>query len=516
MSAALGRIKRPELFFGFVSPIGADLRPSTASLRCFLEERGYQVIEVKVTSAFKPLAKYIKPEVDLTTHPTEKRYTSYIAYGNQLRTVFQDDSILSVASIVRIIQSRNRLVRRNNAEEYSAVAYILHQFKRKEEIDLLRSVYGPLFFQISVYSRRGARVAYLSQRFCEGENASDPSPFRGSAENIIQQDYDEIGVLHGQRVRSIFHDADFIVNMDIGEPSAAEQVTRLCNLVFGSNSISPTKIEYGMFAAKAAALRSLDLSRQVGAAIFTSRAEIVSLGCNEVPKAFGGTYWGDENADDRDYKYGYDGNDRRKRSVLSEIAAALDVSTPLDQLLESAAVKNSQLMDVLEYGRVVHAEMSAICDAARLGRSVENGVLYCTTFPCHICAKHIVDAGLSRVIFLEPYPKSRAASLHQDSIEVESEDRGSYAGSPAVKFEHFYGVPPRRYRELFERGRRKDASGNFVDFADGVPAPIITVTNPFYGASERHLVTKAGQILMDKIARDHTVLEEVESQEFIP
>ena len=40
-----------------------------------------------------------------------------------------------------------------------------------------------------------------------------------------------------------------------------------------------------MFAAKAAALRTLDLSRQVGAAIFSADGEIISMGSNEVPKA---------------------------------------------------------------------------------------------------------------------------------------------------------------------------------------------------------------------------------------
>jgi deoxycytidylate deaminase len=48
-------------------------------------------------------------------------------------------------------------------------------------------------------------------------------------------------------------------------------------------------MEYGLFLAKAAALRTLDLSRQVGAAIFSDKGEIIALGANEVPKAGGGT-----------------------------------------------------------------------------------------------------------------------------------------------------------------------------------------------------------------------------------
>jgi deoxycytidylate deaminase len=282
---------------------------------------------------------------------------------------------------------------------------------------------------------------------------------------------------------------------------------QFCELIFGSNEISPTKLEYGMYAAKGAALRSMDLSRQVGAAIFTSRGEILSLGSNEVPKAGGGTYWPDDDVDDRDFKRGGDGNEEKKRFVLMEVATALGVEAKIDELLANPKIKNSQLMDVLEYGRTVHAEMSAICDAARLGICIKGAVL-CTTFPCHLCAKHIIDAGISEVIFLEPYPKSRAANLHSDSVQVEGSDRGRYNLFPSVKFVHFHGITPRRYRELFERGRRKDAEGKFVAYVNYASAPIVDVKTPFYVEPESVLVNRAARAFLERLSKDHTVLHE--------
>ena len=77
-------------------------------------------------------------------------------------------------------------------------------------------------------------------------------------------------------------------------------------------------------------------------------------------------------------------------------------------------------MDLLEFGRIIHAEMSAISDAARKGVAIQGATLYSTTFPCHLCAKHIVASGIKRVVYLEPYPKSYANALHGDSIEVDS------------------------------------------------------------------------------------------------
>src|ERR1700737_2503365 len=76
---------------------------------------------------------------------------------------------------------------------------------------------------------------------------------------LLERDENEAEQKHGQRVASIFHDADFIISLDATE-TVESQVKRFCELIFGSNSISPTKSEYGLFLAKAAALRSLDLS----------------------------------------------------------------------------------------------------------------------------------------------------------------------------------------------------------------------------------------------------------------
>jgi deoxycytidylate deaminase len=74
--------------------------------------------------------------------------------------------------------------------------------------------------------------------------------------------------------------------------------------------------------------------------------------------------------------------------------------------------------------------------------------MYCTTFPCHNCAKHIVAAGISRVVFVEPYPKSRALELHDDAIILKHENE-SASGNHKVEFEPFVGLGPQRFLDLF-------------------------------------------------------------------
>lgn len=485
------KINYPELLFGFVAPIGADLRSSLDAFRAYLETHSYQVIEIKVTDVFDALARYVEPKRRLSKATELARYETYIAYGNQLRAVFGDD-FLAASSVRRVMDKRLR--HSKELGQFEKIAYLLHQFKRKEEIDLLRTIYGRLFFQVSVYSRRGARVDYLSRRFASSHNRPNAQAFRDAAETLISRDENQVEEKHGQRVASIFHDADFLVNLDSPE-TVDKQVNRFCELLFGSNVISPTKSEYALFVAKAAALRTLDLSRQVGAAIFSPAGEVIALGSNEVPKAGGGTYWCDEQFDDRDFNRRRDPNDDRKREIFAEIARLIAPGVNSSQLLRNRKVRDSQLMDSLEYSRIVHAEMAAITDAARCGHSIRGAVLYCTTFPCHMCAKHIVAAGLSRVVFLEPYPKSLAFDLHPDSLQVEGGDRGHYHSFPAVQFEHFYGVSPRRYREIFERSKRKDEHGKLVEYRDVSPRPIVDIYFPFYSQLERFFTAEATRSL---------------------
>jgi tRNA(Arg) A34 adenosine deaminase TadA len=136
------------------------------------------------------------------------------------------------------------------------------------------------------------------------------------------------------------------------------------------------------------------------------------------------------------------------------------------------------MMDIIEFGRMIHAEMSAISDAARLGRPTRGATLYCTTFPCHLCAKHIVAAGIERVVFLEPYPKSYSQKLHSDSITFETHIPDK------VYFQPFVGISPRRYRDIFEKRKRKDANGKAVKWYEGKPAPLLEDRSAAYIENE--------------------------------
>ncbi len=64
-----------------------------------------------------------------------------------------------------------------------------------------------------------------------------------------------------------------------------------------------------------------------------------------------------------------------------------------------------------ELCRGLHAEQNAIIQAARHGVNIESSTLYCTTMPCVICTKMIINAGITKVIYEQGYADRLAAEM---------------------------------------------------------------------------------------------------------
>jgi len=68
-----------------------------------------------------------------------------------------------------------------------------------------------------------------------------------------------------------------------------------------------------------------------------------------------------------------------------------------------------------ELCRGLHAEQNAIIQAALHGVSAKGSTLYCTHHPCVICAKMIINAGISAVIIRDPYRDALAEEILQEA-----------------------------------------------------------------------------------------------------
>ena len=72
-----------------------------------------------------------------------------------------------------------------------------------------------------------------------------------------------------------------------------------------------------------------------------------------------------------------------------------------------------------ELCRGLHAEQNAIIQAAKHGTNIDGATLYCTTMPCIICTKMLINAGITRVIYAEGYADDLAREMIAESgIEV--------------------------------------------------------------------------------------------------
>lgn len=505
MTAATDKPALPELVFGIVGPIGVNIDAICDSLTTALRAVSYDAYPIHLTKEMLKEHRYQLQRYPVDEPQERNFYTDVsfkISYANALCKEFGDAGTMARIAMRAIDDQRTVITGKQGTLPPSPTAYIVRQLKRPDEAMLLRRVYGRQFILISAYGPVEQRQDLIEDRLrlslAPGMAAHEVSH---KALQLIEKDSREDGEDLGQNVRETFHLADvFIDGLDRLEMDA--KLDRFIQAFFGRTDISPSKSEYGMYAAKSASLRSADLSRQVGAAVFTDDGELITQGCNEVPKAFGGTYWDLEKPDHRDVKIGYDPNDVIKKELLRELFDkmstggllsdyAMGFGSPAD-MVEAFTKKrpkgsvgetdgplaNCAVLDLTEFGRVVHAEMCAVCDAARLGRSLKGATLYVTTFPCHNCTKHILASGIKCVVYIEPYPKSRAQQLHKDEIDIEKTSPGKVAFLP------FLGISPVRYRDIFQRGKRKQSDGRASRYMTDPPTPMMEVTSTAYIENE--------------------------------
>ena len=145
----------------------------------------------------------------------------------------------------------------------------------------------------------------------------------------------------------------------------------------------PSFDEYFMQMALLTARRSTCLRRQVGAVIVKDK-HIIATGYNGAPKGL---------------------------EHCEEIGGCLR---------EEMGVPSGERHELC---RALHAEQNAIIQAAVLGQSVKDSLMYVTHQPCSICAKMIINAGIRKIIINSGYPDEMASKLLKEAnIEIEQLD----------------------------------------------------------------------------------------------
>lgn len=464
-------IERTNLVIGLTYAIGARAEIVTRALEKHLAEFSYHAHVIKLSHKILD-SQPIDPEED-----PFQRMKRLMDRGNAMRQISEDHGVLALAAIQFIKEIKDKEAQKLSqnggpAEQPVAEpaakgqpeetdlpghAFIISSLKHPQEVEELREIYSSSFFLVAINESEDQRHA----------NLVHTKDLRGSdADALIRRDEGEDEPF-GQHTRDVFEMADIHLTLNPTAPTGDKkteeieglleeqvdrQVSRILNLIFGDPFVTPTFDEYAMFMAYASGLRSADLGRQTGAVITTPLKEIIATGANEVPQYGGGQYWPDpETYEDtpggRDYTRGEDANRTERARIVEEIVRLFKYNEESEEKeKEKEEVRQSLLRSSIkyltEYSRPVHAEMSAIIACARSGISLNGATLYCSTFPCHNCAKHIINAGIQRVVFIEPYPKSKTMKLYSDSATI-TREKGK------VSFEEFVGIGPRRFFDLF-------------------------------------------------------------------
>jgi deoxycytidylate deaminase len=434
-----------EIVIGIACAVGADYSRISDYLVRTLPSFGYRANVLKVSDFIPETAKELKLYLRLPTKPEARRLKAYMDAGNRIRRETNRCDIFALLAASRLASSRKG-ANAGEPEPFDRVAHVILSLKRPEEVETLRRIYGVGFFLVGVFATEQERLDFLMQQ---------RSVSRDDAVGLIRRDLEDEDREFGQRTRDTFHRADVFVELQ-GDRYKKE-LKRFLQLAFGFPYCTPTPDEFGMYQAYSASLRSAQLGRQVGAAILNQSGDLIAVGCNEVPAAGGGLYWEGKVPDHRDHVHREDSNDKRKGEIIKDIVDRLRNSKLLaeakpEQLSPEVVLRSSLLWDITEFGRAVHAEMDALLSCARSGVSPRDGTLYTTTFPCHNCTRHVITAGIRRVLYIEPYAKSQAASLHDDAIRVEdavAKGTSTRTKDSRVPFEPFIGVGPRRFFDLF-------------------------------------------------------------------
>lgn len=480
-----------ELVIGLVCAVGTDYKPVQKYIENLLDENGYKANPIRISELIGALTDFpLKDDSEI------ERVSSRMDAGNAACRDSRRKDIWALAAIAKINNSRG-----DDSKKQSSLpktAHIILSLKRPEEVSTLRKVYADGFYLVGVFATENERL----------ETLFDKDSRKSDALALIKRDEGEPFDEYGQQTRDTFQLSDVFVQLK--KEAYKDELKRFFSLVFSDPYITPTQQEHAMFLACAAALRSGQLGRQVGAAITSKTGDVLAVGCNDVPRPGGGLYW--PGADDnRDHIIGYDTNDRQRDKIVDQLISKVkgipdtEDQAELRNKFKSIFDLNEELLrksfrsvlDITEYGRAVHAEMDALLTCARSGVSPAGGILYTTTFPCHNCTRHIVAAGIERVIYIEPYAKSRAEELHDDAIIVEEKVQRTKRGSARrVPFTHFVGIGPRRYFDLFSLNLssghelERKSGGVKLDIKSGQSWPRIPLSHFTYIERERLAMEK--------------------------
>lgn len=284
------------------------------------------------------------------------------------------ENLQNLGNELRNTQGAGILGRRvkEEVEREPLLNWVIDGIRNPSEVRELKKL--DYFYLIGVTARKEILLKRLLERFRDGEEQRDEKKFSDQLDRETGKGEPE----SGQQISKCLDWADYTI---INEGTFADLEKKTGHFLgFLSGVERPTFDEIFMEIAYAWAKRATCLRRRVGAVIAKDKQQLTA-GYNGAPRGL---------------------------PHCAELGGCLR---------EKLGIPSGQRHELC---RGTHAEQNAITQAAKFGINIEGGTLYCNTYPCVICAKMILNAGIKKVVFDANYddPLSKELFAAQKVLEV--------------------------------------------------------------------------------------------------
>lgn len=310
-----------------------------------------------------------------------------------------------INKLVTALQRRHKKEGRNN------LFIVIDAIRNPYEAEFFKQRHAH-FYLISVNTPNSERLRHLreSHKFTEAQiNKLDIKEYpkkSSGKEMFISQNLQkciELADIHlNNPTREKFSDNEL-----------ANQLYWYISLIKHPGLVMPTSVERGMQLAFTAKLNSGCISRQVGAVVTDSNFSIKAVGWNSVPegqipcllRSVDDLLAGGDKSSYSDYEL----NDSEFRKVLETTYRGVIPINELKGRNFSFCFKDiyNEVEDEKNqvHTRSLHAEENAFLQIAKYGgEGVKGGVLFTTASPCELCSKKAYQLGISRIVYIDPYP----------------------------------------------------------------------------------------------------------------
>lgn len=351
----------------------------------------------------------------LAEHFFEKKGYKRCSLSDALREKYKEESGEDKPNREALQEFGNKL-RKNNPSilsqevdkiisQDSESSFVIESIRNPAEINYFRDKYTE-FILIGIFAEYDVRWNRVCETYKGSKDAFDADEKR---------DQGKLEPKYGQKISDCFFESDLILSnneeINTSHPNDTyREMDSKINAYLSSldepiNS-NPTLVETLMAAAYTSGRRSKCIKRKVGAVITDKYDQIISSGFNGVPRYL------KECITSKGECY----RDIERERLARELCKELKQENG-DTVLKLVKGK----IKLLEKCRALHGEENAIMNLVGRGVDLTDSTIYVTTYPCNLCANKIVQAGIKKVVYFEPYPVEEAKKILKEAgVETES------------------------------------------------------------------------------------------------